>query len=352
MATPVTEVTPTFAEEAHFVLDEAGIPYDRGSLQQGTYRNFEDDLVPFAVAHDPDALTHIYVDESPYYNEEFEHNYGTFASYTPEQFLLRGLLVYQYTFLNHKANKDFPGFNVEILSAAGRVNQVQELLGRNPGVDALKLVQGDVIGRKFTTAEYINSFAKGEVPIPPPLERKWAKHDLDLTSHTQGWLSMPPLQSQQVQTAAQALQDRFGETLVDRPKPARDFVGALDGWGEFKTPILFSSVTLVDCEQSFKGESSQRTKDLQIAMRRCLQDRIGQGLDPRDLKILGMIEGDKHVKEQSRRVVKAVVAHLAGLMLKLEEVKPREDDTENWQKIRQDWYESLVEQYGDSELAA
>jgi hypothetical protein len=257
-----------------------------------------------------------------------------------EPFRLRGLLRDETGYLQIHLDSEHIGplypwgidtrVKMSVISSARAINRVQELLGRAPGKDAIKLTTTP--GRvRYTPGEWIESFGDGlQIGISDTSDWDMAEHDREPFAHMHSWIATP---SQLLQTAAVRAREIKAEYGVkihlpkeERPKAVDSFAGGLEQLSDF-TREPTSLMLDLGFERTPKPPLHHVYNWINA------YPLSGAGIFRR----LGIIAPDATAEETTKvqwEIRKQYVAHLAKLSLRLDEVKPEEYISKQTQAAR------------------
>jgi hypothetical protein len=126
---------------------------------------------------------------------------------------------------------------VRVQPSPDRINDVQRMLGRTPGVDAFQLTRVPDMTH-YTPGEGLLSFANKEVIVSDyfNFNPDLTFHDTNPADHVQSWLSLAPSHIAQIADRASALAEEHGERIHEdqhsRPKSVSEFAYGMDGLGD------------------------------------------------------------------------------------------------------------------------
>jgi hypothetical protein len=240
-----------------------------------------------------------------------------------------------------------------------QVDTVQQALGRQPGVDAFKMVRVPG-GGHFRAGDWVNGFAnKAVLQADPSSSVFFASHDLWPYDHIQSWVNTPPAQCDAIACYARGLQDTFGSAIhatdKDRPEAIDRFAAAADDYNGY-TRLMMAPFRIIEASKTDQTtlppqELFGRTVDL-------LPLAAGKSQKPESehqahniafsrtiLSRLGIV--DRYATpDDIRRVNTQYVAHIAGMYLRLEDIASLPADTPRVQNKRRQIWQHAIDTYG------
>ncbi len=247
---------------------------------------------------------------------------------------------------------------VQIFSSPAAVNQAQAALGRQPGVDAFKLVRHPKRGRQ-TAGTWTKGFSQYEVIVSRLGDWIYAEHDLNPADHVQSWIATPPAYCAGIARHADELKSTYGWRIhapkTWRPDSVDHFARAIDDLSGF-TRSIFRAVSRIDDPGVYSMSPLLNLRDeISIAE----DSRFSHGeytmyVDRnaeifRRLGIIAMECPEKETPAALRTIAGAYAAHVAGLFLRLEQVKPRPHDNERRREARTKLWHAIENRYGGIE---
>lgn len=231
--------TEAFGHVVQAAQDQIGIHFDESTLQLETDR-----LRDMRRVHGQDVSGSLDME----INEQLlEHNDDEAPGLHPKDFLnapydLRGLLRDEEGCVEVHVDPELagPGYpwginkrvRVSVLSSAAGINSAQELLGRTPGKDAVKLTTTRGLTH-YTAGEWLEGFGEGlEIRISDTSDWTMTEHDRQPYDHVQSWIATPTGILMQAAARAREIKGMYGEQIhlpkPDRPQEVGELAHGLD----------------------------------------------------------------------------------------------------------------------------
>jgi hypothetical protein len=264
---------------------------------------------------------------------------------------LRGLLRAEEGYIDVHIDPEAAGFGypwgidkrveVSVLSSATGINDVQEMLGRTPGTDAVKLTTSP--GRVVATpGEWLEGFGDSlEIGISDTSDWDMAEHDRAPYDHVQSWIATPAQILMKAAARAREIKDMYGKKIhlpaPDRPKEVDEFAHGLDCLSSYTREPMAKMLELGN-EQLQKPPLHYVYNWVNAHPRRYawVFQKIGVIAAGRD--------GDE-VAKTMQGINQLYVQHLAKVCLRLDEIRPDEEISQETQAARTKMLQQAIEKY-------
>lgn len=259
---------------------------------------------------------------------------------------------------------------VEVVTSPTGFNRAQEILGRTPGVDAFQMTRQPGIGR-LKAGPYIESFARMEAPAADLKPEDWhnAQHDLDPLYHASSWLASPASLCTDIAARAEDIIATHGDRIHDaeddsgRPAEIGKFVYGVDSLFEVTSRFLD---LLHNIDEPYRLGSNlyysqlhHRVPESTSALVNLYKSvmRMNGSFDRRNTKLIHVLEAIGIIPEDTptfdrqflaAKVAGEIVVHIAGLLLALEEVVPKESDNPRRRNARVNTLKGVVDSFAGS----
>lgn len=320
----------------------------------------------YAALQDRSGLNDVFIAETPDYGHEHTRPLGP-----PTHnglFTFRGLIRHESGSFLFKYGPAAPldqigagperrRVEVTVNSSPHAINVAQTVIGREPGVSAMKLVRkrnkGDI-----RAGQYVSGFKRHEVAVADLSHPFLAEHDIRPADHVIGWITTSPEYCARIASRAQTLTRRFGPLMYMcrpfRPRSIDTFAESLDSLADFNRPI-FVAVSDVAKAGNHSGEPAHELSSMVFNVEDAFGSRsIYAEYVSRKFamfKSLGIIAThypEKHAPVVMRAISAHIAAYTAGLLIKLEDVRPINPGSLE-QASRIDALKSVISAYGSVE---